>query len=220
MCSSDLFQQATRKQRIIFQFEEAFLLPETSSRQTPDTPLLDMLFGNLRQGTTVKESSGLPGVQILYRLPLELTQWVQRKYPGASTCHLYTLLLQEQSKKVGKGFIFHLNFFPEKLVVGLYKNLEPLFLQTYAYRHPQDISWYLLNICSLLNFAPSEVTLLVSGLIDKDSSSYEELEKYFLRVHTDTIDPAGWGNEALQYYPAHYFSPVLKMALCESSVVV
>ncbi|MFM7838216.1 MAG: DUF3822 family protein, partial [Chitinophagaceae bacterium] len=118
------------------------------------------------------------------------------------------------------GVFFQLNFFPEKLVVGLYKNQEPLFLQTYAYRHPQDISWYLLNICSLLNVAPAEVTLMVSGLIDKDSSSYEELEKYFLRVQTDSIDPAGWGNEALQYYPAHYFSPVLKMAVCESSVVV
>jgi hypothetical protein len=56
--------------------------------------------------------------------------------------------------------------------------------------------------------------LCISGLIDSQSALYSELLKYFPEVREDGIPEGIETNGLLEEFPAHYFSPLLKMSLC------
>jgi hypothetical protein len=58
------------------------------------------------------------------------------------------------------------------------------------------------------------VKLLVGGLIDRQSALSTELNKYFLKIHFEEIDESIKVTDELKELPLHYFSSILKMAVC------
>jgi hypothetical protein len=56
--------------------------------------------------------------------------------------------------------------------------------------------------------------LLVGGLIDKQSTLSTELHKYFLHIYFEQIDESIKVTDELRELPLHYFSSILKMAVC------
>ncbi|HEV2355161.1 MAG TPA: hypothetical protein VGR89_13015, partial [Puia sp.] len=59
-----------------------------------------------------------------------------------------------------------------------------------------------------------KVKLLVGGLIDRQSALSTELHKYFLRVRFDEMDESIKVTDELKELPLHYFSSILKIAVC------
>jgi hypothetical protein len=87
-------------------------------------------------------------------------------------------------------------------------------MQTFHYQDTKDVAYHLLNCCHQLGISQEEVLLLVGGLIDKNSTLSEELHKYFLRVSFENIDESIKVTDELKELPLHYFSSILKMAVC------
>jgi len=59
-----------------------------------------------------------------------------------------------------------------------------------------------------------EIILELSGLIEKQSELYNELQKYFLNISFDHMEDSIKITDELREYPLHYFSSLLKMAIC------
>ena len=53
-----------------------------------------------------------------------------------------------------------------------------------------------------------------SGLVERDSSLFEDLQKYFLHLNFEGVEDSIKMTDELKEYPHHYFSSLLKMALC------
>lgn len=88
-------------------------------------------------------------------------------------------------------------------------------VQSYAYQAAEDVSYYLLNICKQLELEPATVTVKLAGMVDVSSAMYTEMLKYFLHVEPDAL-PMDSITPSLEEYPAHFFSPILKLAVCVS----
>ena len=102
----------------------------------------------------------------------------------------------------------------DQFLVAVFNGEKIQLVQSYAYQTPDDVSYYLLAICNRFNINQDKVTLIVSGLLDEQSRLYQELLKYFLQVQWDRMPESVKMDAAFAAYPNHYFSPLLKMALC------
>jgi hypothetical protein len=105
-------------------------------------------------------------------------------------------------------------FYPEKFIVAFFSDKELQILQTYEYETPEDVSYYLLKICRQFDVAQQNLNVNVSGLIERDSVLYAELLKYFQHLECDHMPQLLETKGLLQDIPEHYFSPILKMAVC------
>ncbi len=100
------------------------------------------------------------------------------------------------------------------MILLAFKNGKILLAQTVPYVSHHDISYYLLSCCRQLEFNIDAVVLTLGGMIEKKSSLHDELRGYFPNIIFDGIEDKLRITESLQEYPLHYFSPMLKTALC------
>jgi hypothetical protein len=54
---------------------------------------------------------------------------------------------------------------------------------------------------------------VISGYAEDDSALLTEVKKYFLHFHLDEV-PQTFSKGLFNPLPVHFFSPLLKMALC------
>jgi hypothetical protein len=102
----------------------------------------------------------------------------------------------------------------DQFLVAVFKDKAIQILQSYNYQTPDDVSYYLLSICNRFQISQEKVVLIVSGLLDEQSRLYQELLKYFLHVQWDRLPDGVRLDSVFSQFPSHYFSPLLKMALC------
>jgi hypothetical protein len=102
----------------------------------------------------------------------------------------------------------------DQFLVAVFKGTDIQLMQSYSYQTPDDVSYYLLAICKRFNISQEKVTLIVAGLLDEQSRLYQELLKYFLQVQWDQLSGSVKLDAPFAAFPDHYFSPLLKMALC------
>ena len=86
-------------------------------------------------------------------------------------------------------------------------------IQTYQYKTPLDVVYFLLKICYEFNLDQTEVHLILSGLLEKNSSLYHELQNYFLHVHF--VHAPGFRLPE-EEYPQHFFTSLYNLAACAS----
>ena len=105
-------------------------------------------------------------------------------------------------------------FYTDKMIVLVCKKGQLQLIQTFEYHDSKDVAYNLLNCCHQLNMNQDEVVLELTGLIEKQSDLYNELQKYFMNVSFDHMEDSIKITDELREYPLHYFSSLLKMAIC------
>lgn len=213
--SDQELQEEIRETVVIYNYGETSLLPDPYFAIEVSKPLTELVTGNAQKGLVLSEKIFGRNMYTIYRIPREIHSFLQRKFSAGKYWHFYSLLLYSTAEtKNAPATSFRLYFYPDKFVAAVFNGNEPQLLQSYTYQIPEDVSYYLLNICKQFSIDPSEVQLYISGLIDADSALYSEVCRYFLNIEWDTNGTAAWKNDKLADYPAHYFSPLLQMALC------
>jgi hypothetical protein len=145
-----------------------------------------------------------------YRLPSATAEVIKNQFPEAPVIHQYSLFLKKSAETETRLSVI---FYTQKVVVHLCKEGKHQLLNSYNFTTAKDISYILLNICKQLNI--QKIPLALSGLIEKNSSLYNEIYKYF-----DDIEFAGFPDgyrfsEEIAKYPSHYFSHLFDIDSCE-----
>jgi hypothetical protein len=145
-----------------------------------------------------------------YSLPHNIYQQLVSKFPSAKFYHVYT-----PSLKIYNGFVAEdqvdLSFSTQQFRVLVKKENIVLLAQTYSYKTPLDVVYYLLKICYEFGLRQEHVFVIISGLIDKDSALYSELHNYFLNIHFAHPAPFSLPESDLPHY---YFSSLYNLAAC------
>lgn len=149
----------------------------------------------------------------VYRLPENLKA-AARKFSNGRPWHIYSVLLKNFS--VTDKDVMLADFKTDEFTVVVFSKSKLLLAQTYFYSAPEDVLYYLLKICRQFELTQQETTVVLSGLIEKDSAVYRELYKYFICLEFDNLHGDIKLADALAAYPAHYFSTISKMAACVS----
>jgi hypothetical protein len=202
---------------MVYHYPECTLVPETYFQSELNRPVLDLMFGDAEKGLVMSEKVDILPVYNVYRIPPHIHMLFQQKFASSSYWHYYTLQLSFfQIEKDSPADLTRIRvmFYADKFIVGAFRDGELLILQSFNYQTPEDVSYYLLTVLKAHEVTQDNVVLKISGLIDEDSILYTELNKYFQHLSWDPlpagIDPAG----ILKQFPSHYFSPLVRMALC------
>lgn len=213
--SDPLFSIPFAVSAVVYNYSECQLFPSSHYSIELNKPLMDLVSGNLKKGLVLSEKVKGHDIFTVYKVPRGIHELFQHTFSAGHYWHLYTLLLMHSisGKQVTENI--RLVFYTDKLVACIYYEGKLHYLQTYTYEQPEDVSWYLLTLCREFSIQPSSVQLLISGMIDHTSACFTELEKYFPNSAFDRMEiDVQLSASTTTALPEHYFSNILKMALC------
>ncbi len=201
---------------IIYNFPESNLVPEKYFKSEANRPLTELIYGTLNRGPILTEKIPWWELYNVYRLPSDIHNLFQQKFAEAKFWHYYSMQLKSYKMFNSKeeGEYIKIVFYSGCMIVLAFRDSRILLTQTVPYADRHDISYYLLSCCRQLEFNMETMGLTVGGMIEKKSALYDELKSYFLNIGFDGIEDKLRITESLQEYPLHYFSPMLKTALC------
>ncbi|ANH81049.1 hypothetical protein A8C56_08710 [Niabella ginsenosidivorans] len=201
-------QQQFAKKIIAFDFPAYTLLPVFLNEG--DNEALLHLAGADPQDHILTEVIN-NNIALNYSVPYSLLNQCIHNIPGAAYWHLQAVRITELLKDRAAS-IMEVNIIDDHFSVVASKNGQLLLARHYTYQAPEDLLFYLLKIAEVHQLPQTEVQLNVSGLIDSDSRLYRMLYDYFLNIR---LMKAGWADEQQLQYPAHYFTTLKQVAICE-----
>ena len=214
---NDAFLKRTVKETLlVYNFPESSLVPEALFSMDTNKDMIDIVHGNLQKGLVLSEKIPWWELFNVYRISPELHQLLQQQFTAGKYWHFYSLLLKSYKMfDSGDGQDrLKVIFYPDKMVTLVVRDGKVFLMQTFHYHDARDVAYHLLNTCRQLGINPEQIKVLVGGLIDRQSALSEELHKYFLQIDFEQIDESIKVTDELKELPLHYFSSILKMAVC------
>lgn len=201
---------------LIYNFPESNLIPEKYFTADMTHPVTDLIYGDLSQDLVLNEKIPWFEFHNVYRVPARIHYLMQEKFPTARFWHYYSLQLKcfkMFTAKEEPAFV-KVFFYPDKMVVMVCKNGQLQLIQHFDYHDSKDVLYNLLNCCHQLSLNRGEMVLELSGMIEKKSALYEDLELYFLNIRFDSMEDSIKMTDELMQFPNHFFASLLKMTIC------
>lgn len=215
MTNDELLQVQYKEAFVIYNYTDSSFLPEKVFHIELNQPVTEIIYGNAKKGLLLSEKVIGFKMYNIYRVPREIHALLQRKFASGNYWHYYTLLLNDgQTQASPNEQVIKMVMRADQFLVAVFNGDKIQLVQSYTYQTPDDVSYYLLAICTRFNISQDKVNLIVSGLLDEQSRLYQELLKYFLNVQWDRLPDTVKLDSVFRAFPDHYFSPLLKMALC------
>lgn len=193
-----------------FSINESVLIPFALYNSRYNESALDLIHGDLQHGHPVlTDVITEHAFYNTFRVNEAVYQAVINQFPEGSIWHHYSVLISKQAQQIQKLFVI---FYSHKMVVTLFLDGKCHLVNTYEFQCIEDVSYTLLNICS--QFEVEDIEMEVSGFIEKNSSLYQELYKYFTRISFSELPPLCKFSDPIMAYPAHYFSHLFALDVC------
>ena len=190
-------------------YPEAVLYP--NKLFSSNYSLLDQLYQQPAQ-QYFHDAIGEWQIVTAYALPKTVCRAVEEVFGSVDYLHAYTPAI-----KVYNGFTadhqLSVHVTRQSFRVLLKKDMTIHLVQTYAYQTPLDVVYYLLKICYEFHLQQQDVFLILSGLIEKDSNLFVELQQYFTNIHFAQQPEIGLPQSP---HPPHFFSSIYNLAACVS----
>ena len=150
------------------------------------------------------------------RVPAQVHFLMQEIFQEARYWHFYSLQLKCYKMFTAKeeAAFMKVFFYPDKMVLMVAKSGQLQLIQHFTYQDSKDVLYNLLNCCHQLNLSREELVLELSGMVERKSALYEDLELYFLNIRFESMDDSIKLTDELMQFPNHFFSSLLKMAIC------
>jgi hypothetical protein len=212
----DFVANMTGETFLVYNFPESNLVPEKFFRMDINKQLTDLVYGDLEKELILSEKIPWWELHNVYRIPADVHILLQQRFTSGRYWHFYSLQLKSHKMFTAKEEAEFLKaiFYSDKMVVIVFKNGQLQLIQTFPYHDSKDPAYHLLNCCKQLDLDPEKLVFEASGLLERQSALYDELYKYFLRLSFENIEDNIIVTDELKEYPLHYFSSLLKMAVC------
>jgi hypothetical protein len=207
-----IFKNRYHQYAVAYDTPEVVLVPGSIFHSDAIHVYLQATAGQAVQSTLVSEELAGWQMQSVYRLPSVLQAAINRKCVNSQSWHIHSVMLKNYQATDINAMI--IDFKTEDFNVLVFSNHQLLLAQTFNYTTPDDVLYSLLKCCHQLNISQQQVTLTLSGLIEKDSAVYRELYKYFIHLSFDGLYGGMQLAEPLQSHPVHYYSTISKLAAC------
>lgn len=198
---------------ISYDYPQSILVPLEHYSEDQARSLLHTMHGGTIQSSIVTEAINEWQLYNIYAVPVNVHEWVSRRFPSGKYRHNYTLEMKMAPGAEADRLLIDIHT-DEFSIIGIRSN-QLLIAQTHPYSSPEDILFWLLKICYQFSLSREEIQLSLSGLIEKESILFRELYQYFL--HVEFREPV-WNIPSTEgkEYPAHFFTALNDLARCES----
>ena len=199
---------------LVYHYTDSNLIPERFFAIDLNKPITEIVYGNAQKGLLLNDKVQGWDLYNIYRIPREVHSLLQQKFSAGKYWHYNTLLLSGVEKDSLEGDTIKVVIAADKFAVVAFKGQQLQLAQSYHYQTPEDVSFQLLALALQFGIDQETVNLKVSGLMDEQSILYQELLKYFNQLEWEQLPGETSAEEGFENFPSHYFSPLLKMALC------
>lgn len=206
----ELLKKEWREVDIVYAVPENQLIPSTLFDSNSISGLLEIAIGDVKKETVLTGNPGSTDIHSIFQVPVEMHRFFQNNFTTARFAHYYDWWMKEEQQDGIQAI-----FYPNELLVRVIKEDKLQLIQNYTYQTPEDAAYYLLAIYAQYDLSPDEVSLQVSGMIVRESAIYNELLKYFRAIEMPDAPDSLTLVPGFEEYPSHFFSPMLKLAVCE-----
>lgn len=145
-----------------------------------------------------------------YGVPEMVYDTVTDAFSDVGFFHCYTPAIKVYNGAVADHQM-SVHFTETHMRVLLKKDMAVHLVQTYQYQTPVDVLYNLLKICREFQLSQQDVLLILSGLVEKESGLYKELQPYFSHMQFAQKPEISLPNSQ---YPHHYFTSIYNLAAC------
>jgi hypothetical protein len=214
MRESRLLDKSYTETKVYANSPFAVLIPAGQFNKQIAEDYLSVSFGEAhRQVMRYDELSADMGIVTAFRLDEEVPEQINRRLIMVEFHHVFSKmaehLLQQDNKATDK---IKVQFYYKHIIVGVMKNSQLHLVQFFNYQTPEDVLYFLLNICQQLGLHTAQVMLEISGMIDLQSALYNELNKYFANIAMEEVNMKNLPQD-FHHYPPHYLSPFFNLAV-------
>jgi hydrogenase maturation factor HypF (carbamoyltransferase family) len=169
------------------------------------------VYGDVGQGQIKTDFLFRHNIHNVYKVDDEIVKAVSNKFPFVNSSHQYSLL----PDVVGlAGNKLHVIFYQNKCVVVCCKQNQLHLIQQFDYTNAQDAAYYLLAIVQQHKMDVNEMAVVLSGMINENSTLYIELHKYFKHLSFATLPTSFNYVTDIETLPSHYFAHLFSIAAC------
>ncbi len=207
----DLLKQHYATVNIFYNFNISTLIPAAYFVEEEKNNVCDVIFGHDKTAICFHENVKGHNIKILYRVPEKIYETLNSLFPKNIFAHSTSeqISFTDNNAASLQCIIYH-----NSIKILLFKNNQIQLVQYFDYETPADVCYHLLNVCERFQISTAEVNLVLSGMIDKDSSLYTEIYKYFLHVSFSTASTEINISEHLKELPPHFYHHLTALALC------
>ncbi len=200
---------------VFFNFREALLIPDEFMRGDTYAAQLNLVYGispgddNAYDEFVINPGSEQPQkLFCVYRIPGGLVS-VVKEISLNRPMHSTSVQIQPKAPTA-----LHCTIFYNTIKIFLYVNNQLQLVNQYTYKTPADVVYHLLNACDKHEVSPSEIDVFLDGMIDVDSSLYQEIYKYFLHVYFNVIADDVVLSSGIKEHPLHFITHLTALARC------
>ena len=206
-----LLQQGFRKVNIIYAYPMQVLVPHAYFKDELKKDMLELLDGDVQDVVIKNDFMYRHQLHNIYSVPRQVDSTIDYLFSADCSTHEYSLL-PDVLKEEGNHLycIFNSSYF----TVMLLKEGTLQVMQSFEYKTPEDVAYYLLQLCESFDVLPSDIIIHLNGMIAASSNLYNELNKYFLHLQFEKLPDNYIYPEAFKDYPEHFFSHLFALALC------
>ncbi len=207
----NILHQPFKSTVIVYAYPEALLAPADFLPEQHKKDMLELVHGDITDAFTRTDFLYRHHIHNVYTVPRQIDAVVSYLFNSPVSTHLYSLL-PDMFRKQGNYLycIFNTSGFTAMLL----KEGKLQAVQTYKFKTPEDVAYYLLQLCEAFEVDVNSVIVYLNGMIESSSNLYAGLYKYFLNLEFAAL-PAGFSYpEEISNYPPHYFSYLFAVASC------
>ena len=207
-----LLKEGLCKIVLIFAYPQVILVPDAYMEYQAKKDMLQMVFGQMDTMQIKTDFNAAKAMHIVYAIPKSIDTVLNYIFSADIITHQYALL--PNIVEPTNHYLYSV-FNQNSVTILLVKNGAVQIMQQFNYTTPEDVAYYFLQVCASFEVESSSLTVILNGMIDKDSALYTELHKYFLGLQFATLPPGFTYPEVLtNTYPQHYFSNLFALAAC------
>ncbi|MBC7536619.1 MAG: DUF3822 family protein [Ferruginibacter sp.] len=196
-----------------YDFKESLLVPAKYNLADGYKEVLALVYGENDDSYFNSDLITSADIYNHYRVPAAIESVLSKRFPAAAMFHSSSLQVEELNKE---NELLYCIFFHNILKIILFKGGKLQVVRQYSYVAPEDVTYYLINVCEQHSVKPAEVQLRLSGMIDEESRLYNELYKYFLHLEFEKPADDMSTPVELKEFPPHFFSHLTALASCVS----
>ncbi len=165
---------------------------------------LNVMYGDVGSYTSFSEAILSHKAKAIYRVSKDAAAQLATQYPNAFKSHFESFAINYIQKKAIDSPTLSIYILEEGYTVTLVSQHKLLFGKTYQFDSNEHLVYTLLSICKMYDVPVSEVQLVLSGWVSKESALYKEIYKYFGNIDFESLQVLSIAN---QEYELHYFKP-------------
>jgi len=212
IASQSLFTEQFSKTIIIYTFADSVLVPGELVNDDINDEMLELLYGNSLEEIIKKDHLRSQNLYNIYRIPVDVNSLLKGRFSSVTFIHLHSVLPDLLNEKNG-NHIYSI-FGSNHITLMLKKEGILQGIQKFEYKTPEDVAYHLLNFCTSFDAAIDETTLHINGLLDKVSTLYAEIYKFFRHIQFETLREGYTYSDEIKKYPSHFFSHLFALASC------